>query len=98
MSLHPVDALLDAATDVAVRQAWAALAAGGLPSQAAREGPTNAPHIMLSAAAGVPHLALDALGLLGRARPLDASIDTVRRWDPTARRAWPIGSKPTMEP
>ncbi|GAA2149430.1 2'-5' RNA ligase superfamily protein [Humibacillus xanthopallidus] len=180
MSLHSVEALLDAATDAAVRQEWTALAEAGLPSQAAHQGATNAPHITLSVATGVPdfvesriareigallpvpvrlgpllvmgsrrfvlahlvvpsdellrlhatvaramsaapevpevvrpgrwtpHVTLarglgsrqvgDALAVLGRTRPLDGSIATVRRWDPTARRAWPVGGKPTMEP
>lgn len=180
MSLHSVEALLDAATDAAIRQEWASLAAAGLPSQAAHQGATNAPHVTLSVATGVPdfvesriarelgavlpvpvrlgpllvmgsrrfvlahlvvpteellhlhavvaqamsaapdvpevvragrwtpHVTLarglgsrqigDALAVLGRTRPLDGSIEAVRRWDPTARRAWPVGGKPTMEP
>ena len=180
MPLHSVEALLDAATDAAVRQEWTALAEAGLPSQATHRGPTNAPHVTLSVATGVPdavegrlerevgallpltvrlgpllvlgsrrfvlarlvvpteellrlhavvaeamsaapdvpevvragrwtpHVTLargleagqvgDALAALGRGGPLDGSIDTVRRWDPTARRAWPVGRKPTMEP
>jgi 2'-5' RNA ligase len=180
VSLHSVEAVLDAATDAEVRQEWEALAAAGLPSQAAHTGATNAPHVTLSVATGVPdfvesriarevgslipvpvrlgpllvmgsrrfvlarlvvpteellhlhaavaqamsaapevpevvrpgrwtpHVTLgrglgsrqvgDALAVLGRTRPLDGSIDTVRRWDPTARRAWPVGRKPTMEP
>ena len=180
MSLHSVEALLDAATDAAVRREWTTLAVAGLPSQAAHRGPTNAPHVTLSVASGVPdvvegrlareveallpltvrlgpllvmgarrfvlarlvvpteellrlhaavaeamsaapdvpdvvrvgrwtpHVTLargleapqvgDALAVLGRAGPLDGSVETVRRWDPTARRAWPIGRKPTMEP
>ena len=180
MSLHSVEALLDAATDAAVRREWTTLAEAGLPSQAAHRGPTNAPHVTLSVATGVPdvvesrlareveallpltvrlgpllvmgsrrfvlarlvvpteellrlhaavaeamsaapdgpevvragrwtpHVTLarglerpqvgDALAVLGRAGPLDGRVETVRRWDPTARRAWPIGRKPTMEP
>jgi 2'-5' RNA ligase len=180
VSLHSVEALLDATTDAAVRQEWAALAAAGLPSQAAHQGATNAPHVTLSVATGVPdfvesriarevaavlpvpvrlgpllvmgsrrfvlarlvvptddllrlhaavaqamsaapevpdvvrpgrwtpHVTLarglgsrqvgDALAVLGRTRPLDGTIETVRRWDPTARRAWPVGRKSTMEP
>ena len=39
----------------------------------------------------------DALAVLGRVTTLDGSIETVRRWDPTARRAWPVGRKPTMD-
>lgn len=179
MSLHSVEALFDAATDAAVRQEWTALATAGLPSQAAHQGATNAPHLTLSVASAVPdfvetrvaaevgamlavpvrlgpllvmgsrrfvlarlvvptdellrlhaavaqamsaapdvpdavrpsrwtpHVTLarglgsrqvgDALAVLGRARPLDGSIDAVRRWDPTARRAWPVGHKPTMD-
>lgn len=180
MSLHSVEALLDAGADAAVRQEWTALAGAGLPSQAAHQGATNAPHVTLSVASGVPdfvesriarelapllpvpvrlgplivmgsrrfvlahlvvptdellglhatvaramsaapdvpdvvrpgrwtpHVTLarglgsrqvgEALAVLGRTRPLDGAIESVRRWDPTARRAWPVGGKPTMEP
>ena len=179
MTLHSVEALLDAATDAAVRQEWAVLAQAGLPSQASHGGATNAPHVTLSVAAGVPdfvesrvarevagvlplavrlgpllvmgsrrfvlarlvvptdglqrlhadvaramsaapdvpevvrpgrwtpHVTLarglgtrqvgDALAVLGAATTLEGSIETVRRWDPTARRAWPVGRKPTMD-
>ena len=179
MPLHSVEALLDAATDAAVRQEWAVLAQAGLPSQAGHGGPTNAPHVTLSAAAGLPdvvesrvardvagvlpltvrlgpllvlgsrrfvlarlvvptgellslhavvagamaaapgvpalvrpgrwtpHVTLarglgtsqvgDSLAILGPVTTLDGSIEAVRRWDPTAGRAWPVGRKPTMD-
>ena len=41
---------LDASSDSAVRDCWAALKAGGLPSQADHRGMTNAPHLTLVAA------------------------------------------------
>jgi hypothetical protein len=180
MSLHSLEGLLDPATDAEVRREWAALADAGLPSQAKHQGVTNAPHVTLSVATGVPgfvesgvaretapllpvtvrlgpllvmgsmrfvlarlvvpsdallrlhaavvqvmsaapdvpevvrpgrwtpHVTLarglgsrqvgDALAVLGRTQTLEGSLETVRRWDPTTRRAWPVGRKPTMEP
>ena len=55
------------------------------------------PHVTLARGLGSRQVG-DALAVLGRTRPLDGSIEAVRRWDPTARRAWPVGGKPTMEP
>ncbi|WP_034803394.1 2'-5' RNA ligase family protein [Intrasporangium oryzae] len=54
MSLHSVEALLDPATDAAVRAEWRALLDAGLPSQASHPGATNAPHVTLSGASAVP--------------------------------------------
>lgn len=54
MSLHSVEALVDAATDAAVRAEWRALLDAGLPSQARHPGATNAPHVTLSGASVVP--------------------------------------------
>ncbi len=54
MALHSVEGLLDSGTDAQVRREWEALAEAGLPSQAGHEGATNAPHVTLSAAGGVP--------------------------------------------
>ncbi|MEW1952511.1 2'-5' RNA ligase family protein [Terrabacter sp. NPDC080008] len=180
MALHSVEGLLDAATDAEVRREWAVLAEVQLPSQAGHKGPTNAPHVTLSAAGHVPDEAEDrlhgalpgmlpvpvrlgplvvmgsrrhvlarlvvpsaallalhravaeamtgasdvselvrvdrwtphvtlahgltaeqvgqALAVLGPLRGLDGAIETVRRWDPGARRTWPVGGIPTMGP
>lgn len=180
MALHSVEGLLDAATDAEVRREWAVLAEAQLPSQAAHTGVTNAPHVTLSAAGGVPeeveqrlhrmlealpplpvrlgplvvmgarrhvlarlvvpteallalhravaeamegasdlsdlvrvdrwtpHVTLghgltpaqvgEALALLGPLRGLDGTIETVRRWDPVARRTWRVSGIPTMGP
>ena len=54
MALSSVEALLDPTTDAEVRREWAVLARAGLPSQATHLGATNAPHITLSVAGGVP--------------------------------------------
>ena len=48
MSLHSVEALLDASRDAAFRQECPGLAEAGLPSQASRQGSTNALHVTLS--------------------------------------------------
>jgi 2'-5' RNA ligase len=52
--LHSVEAMLDDATDAAVRAEWALLRDAGLPSQADHKGATNSPHLTLCAAPGVP--------------------------------------------
>ena len=180
MPLHSVEGTFDAATDTAVRSEWAALADAGLPSQARHTGATNAPHVTLALAGGVPEAALadivralagrdgvpvrlgpllvlgarrfalarlvvpsvallrlheavaaavvglpdvpeqvlpgrwtphvtiargltpsqvaEALGVLGRVPPLDGAVESVRRWDPDAGRAWQVGGLPTMGP
>jgi len=180
VALHSVEGLLDAATDAEVRREWAVLAEAQLPSQAGHAGPTNAPHVTLSAAGRIPeevearlgralsalppvpvrlgplvvmgsrrhvlarlvvpsaallalhrtvaramdgaadvselvrvdrwtpHVTLahgltaeqvgEALAVLGPLRGVDGSIETVRRWDPVARRTWPVSGIPTMGP
>lgn len=40
----------------------------------------------------------EALAVLGPLRAVDGSIETVRRWDPVARRSWPVSGIPTMGP
>jgi len=40
----------------------------------------------------------EALAVLGPLRGVDGSIETVRRWDPVARRTWPVSGIPTMGP
>jgi hypothetical protein len=54
------------------------------------------PHVTLARGLGTRQVG-DALAVLGAATTLEGSIETVRRWDPTARRAWPVGRKPTMD-
>ncbi|MCU1535921.1 MAG: hypothetical protein JWP82_272 [Humibacillus sp.] len=54
MPLHSVEAMLDAATDTAIRADWDLLKAAGLPSQADHKGATNSPHLTLGAAPAVP--------------------------------------------
>jgi 2'-5' RNA ligase len=49
-----LELLLDDDLDQAVRQEWAALAAAGLPSQAAHTGETNRPHVTLCVASALP--------------------------------------------
>lgn len=62
MPLQSVEALVDPVTDAAVRREWHLLAEAGLPSQAAHQGDTNAPHVTLSAAVAVPAVVDDGLG------------------------------------
>ncbi len=54
------------------------------------------PHVTLVRGLGTRQVG-DALAVLGAATTLEGNIETVRRWDPTARRAWPVGRKPTMD-
>ena len=75
--------------------AGAMVAAPGVP-EVVRPGRWT-PHVTLARGLGTRQVG-DALALLGPARTLDGSIETVRRWDPTARRAWPVERKPTMGP
>jgi len=64
---HSIEMLLDAGDDAAIRSAWQALAAAGLPSQAHVAAATNRPHITLLAAAGIGAGADDPLrGLAAR--------------------------------
>ncbi|UGT60816.1 2'-5' RNA ligase family protein [Nocardia asteroides] len=49
--VQSVELLLDAAAESAVRAQWRALAAAGLPSQAAHTGASNRPHVTAAVAA-----------------------------------------------
>ncbi|MEV0360508.1 2'-5' RNA ligase family protein [Nocardia sp. NPDC050697] len=62
--VQSVELLLDAAAEAAVRAQWAALAAAGLPSQAAHTGASNRPHITVAVAAELAPEAEAALGEL----------------------------------
>lgn len=53
------------------------------------------PHVTIARGLGSRQVG-EALAVLGRARPLDGAIETVRRWDPDAGRTWQVGGKPTM--
>ncbi|MFC8047265.1 2'-5' RNA ligase family protein [Nocardia sp. NPDC057353] len=59
--VQSVELLLDAAAEAAVRAQWQALAAAGLPSQAAHTGASNRPHITAAVAAELPPAAEAAL-------------------------------------
>ena len=61
MPLHSVDAMLDRHCAAEVRREWDVIAAAGLPSQARHEGPTNAPHLTLSVASGIPDFVEDRI-------------------------------------
>ena len=62
MSLNSVEALLDPATDAAVRAEWEALLRAGLSSQASHRGPSNAPHVTLCGAPRIPSGVEEKLG------------------------------------
>jgi hypothetical protein len=64
MSLHSVEALLDPASDAAVRAEWEALLRAGLSSQVRHRGSSNAPHVTLS---GAPRIPSEVEGMLGPA-------------------------------
>lgn len=57
-----LELVLDAATDAAVREEWAALADAGLPSQAHHTGASNRPHVTL-----LVRPTLDAVTVVSRA-------------------------------
>lgn len=71
---HSVEVLFDAETDAALRRAWHALTAAGLPSQAGHTGASNRPHVTLAVADAIA-AEVDA-GLIGLADllPLDCVI------------------------
>lgn len=72
MALSSLEALLDDASDRAVRDLWTALDSAGLPSQAQHRGSSNAPHLTLLAA---PQIAALHLG---------AAVDVLRPLIPAA--------------
>lgn len=74
MAVQSVELLLDDATDAAVREQWAALAAAGLPSQADHLGASNRPHVTLGVAQQVPAEAEAALAALLDAVPLPVAL------------------------
>lgn len=53
------------------------------------------PHVTIARGLGSRQVG-EALAVLGRARPLDGTIESVRRWDPNAGRTWQVGGLPTM--
>lgn len=53
------------------------------------------PHVTLARGLGSRQVG-DALAALGRARPLEGVLESVRRWDPDAGRTWQVGGIPTM--
>ena len=53
------------------------------------------PHVTIARGLGSRQVG-EALAVLGRARPLDGTIESVRRWDPDAGRTWQVGGIPTM--
>jgi 2'-5' RNA ligase len=55
------------------------------------------PHVTIARGLGSRQVG-EALAVLGRARPLDGTIVSVRRWDPTSGRAWHADGIPTMGP
>jgi 2'-5' RNA ligase len=59
-----IELLLDAATEAAVRQEWAALIAAELPSAGRHPGASNRPHVTLLVRSELPPL--DAASVLGR--------------------------------
>src|SRR6476469_3834346 len=52
------------------------------------------PHVTIARGLGSRQVG-DALAVLGRARPLDGTIESVRRWDPDAGHTWQVGGIPT---
>ena len=55
------------------------------------------PHVTIARGLGSRQVG-EALAVLGRARPIDGTIESVRRWDPRTGRSWVVGGIPTMGP
>ena len=49
------------------------------------------PHVTLARGLGSRQVG-EALAVLGRTRPIDGRIETVRRWNPVSERAWTLGA------
>ena len=49
------------------------------------------PHVTLARGLGSRQVG-DALAVLGRTRPIDGQIESVRRWNPVSERAWTLGA------
>jgi hypothetical protein len=48
------------------------------------------PHVTLARGLGSRQVG-EALAVLGRARPIDGAIESVRRWNPVSERSWTLG-------
>jgi 2'-5' RNA ligase len=55
------------------------------------------PHVTIARGLGSRQVG-EALAVLGRARPLEGLIASVRRWDPDTGRTWRVSGIPTMGP
>lgn len=69
-----LEILLDAELDATVRLQWQALTEAGLPSQGRHPGESNAPHITLAVATGVPAEIEDELHTLAAQVPLSVRL------------------------
>ncbi|MGW5240475.1 2'-5' RNA ligase family protein [Monashia sp. NPDC004114] len=49
------------------------------------------PHVTLARGLGSRQVG-EALAVLGRTRPIDGQIESVRRWNPVSERAWNLGA------
>ncbi|MFJ9624425.1 2'-5' RNA ligase family protein [Streptomyces sp. NPDC101181] len=78
--MHSIELLPDEATDRAVRGVWRALAAEGLPSQAAHRHSTNRPHLTLATADDLPAATRAALDRALAALPLALRLGGLLRF------------------
>ncbi|MYT71870.1 MULTISPECIES: 2'-5' RNA ligase family protein [unclassified Streptomyces] len=96
--MHTVELLPDDATDEVVREAWAALAAAGAPSQAGHPHPTNRPHLTLFTLPALPSGLRLALGdALSAALPLPLRISGPHVFSGrTGTLAWLVAADPAL--
>ncbi|WP_420037212.1 2'-5' RNA ligase family protein [Streptomyces sp. cg28] len=96
--MHTVELLPDEETDEVVREAWAALAAAGAPSQAGHPHPTNRPHLTLFTLPALPSGLRLVLGdALSAALPLPLRISGPHVFaGRTSTLAWLVAADPAL--
>ncbi|MEU6845567.1 2'-5' RNA ligase family protein [Streptomyces sp. NPDC046716] len=96
--MHTVELLPDDEADELVREAWAALAAAGMPSQAGHTHPTNRPHITLFTLPTMPpELRLALRDALSAALPLPLRITGPHVFPGrTSTLAWLVAADPAL--
>ena len=88
--------LLVPSADLLRLQATVAAAMVGAPDVPDQVRPARwTPHVTIARGLGSRQVG-EALAVLGRARAFDGTIESLRRWDPDAGRAWSLGGLPTM--
>ncbi|MFF3446312.1 2'-5' RNA ligase family protein [Streptomyces sp. NPDC002667] len=95
--MRTVEALLDEAADLVVREAWQRLAEAGLPSQARHPSPTNSPHLTLAACGELTAPIRWELAEVAAALPLPVRFTGVVRFErPTSVLGWALDLDSTL--